>query len=264
MFKDFWQALYINEAGTLETSFTDHYLGHVRRKINFRLRLNKQFKYVETGSLSQYDKKLFLADLQAINWKYILDGCNNDPTRMAELFSSAFSSILDVHAPLKCRRMSKKSTPWITYKVKQLMRERDRLKNRATMDSTLWPSYKVLRNKVTNELCKCVQQYYHKIVKENCNDPKEMWKTVNKVLNKDSASSAIPIVNFQDRVLDRPNEIAKAFNEHFVTVGPKLASSIDHKANDDPLKYLKGTDENVLNFNSQRLMLTISRRLLWL
>ena len=90
--------------------------------------------------------------------------------------------------------------------------------------------------KVTNDFRKCVQQYYHTIVKDHCNEPKEMWKTVTKVLTKDSASSTIPIVNFQDRVLDHPNEIAKAFNEHFVTVGPKLASSIDHKANDDPLK----------------------------
>ena len=44
------------------------------------------------------------------------------------------------------------------------------------------------------------------------------------------------------RVLDRLNEIAKACSEYFVTVGPKLASGIDHKADDDPLKYLKGTD----------------------
>ena len=63
------------------------------------------------------------------------------------------------------------------------------------MDSTLWSSYKVLRNKVTIELRKCVQQYYHAIVKENCNDPKEIWRTVNKVLNKDSTSSPIPTVN---------------------------------------------------------------------
>ena len=97
-------------------------------------------------------------------------------------------------------------------------------------------------------LRKCVQQCYHTIVKDNCNDPQEMWKTVNTVLNKDSASSNIPTVNFQHRVLDRPNEIAKTFNEHFVTVGPKLASSIDHKADDDPLKYLKGTDENMAKF----------------
>ena len=97
------------------------------------------------------------------------------------------------------------------------------------MDSTLWPNYKVLRNEVTTELRKYVQQYYHTIAKENCNDPKEMWRTVNKVLNKDSASPPIPIVNFQEWVLVRSNEIVKAFNEHFVTVGPKLAGSIRPK-----------------------------------
>ena len=68
----------------------------------------------------------------------------------------------------------------------------------------MWPSYKVLRNKITIELRKCVQQYHHTIVKDNCNDPKEMWKTVNKVLNKDPAVSPIPTVNYQVRVLDQP------------------------------------------------------------
>ena len=52
-----------------------------------------------------------------------------------------------MHAPLKRRRIYTKSTRWITYKVKQLMRERDRLKNRAAMDKNLWLSYKLLRNK---------------------------------------------------------------------------------------------------------------------
>ena len=71
----------------------------------------------------------------------------------------------------------------------------------------------------------CVQQYYHAIIEENSNDPKEMWRTINKVLNKDSPSS-FSAVNFQGQRLDRPNEIAEAFNEHFVTIGPKLASNI--------------------------------------
>ena len=150
---------YIIEAGTLETSFTDHYLVFARRKINARSRLNKKVSFVETRSLSNYDKNLFLADLQSIDWTDVFDGCTNDPDRMADTFSCIFSSVLDVHAPLKRRRISKKSTPWFTPQVKQLMRERDQLKTRALNDSTLWPRYKALRNKVTYELRNCVQQY---------------------------------------------------------------------------------------------------------
>ena len=54
---------YVIEAGTLQTSFTDHYLAFARRKVNARSRLNKNVRFVETRSLSSYDKNLFLADL---------------------------------------------------------------------------------------------------------------------------------------------------------------------------------------------------------
>ena len=189
-----------------------------RRKINARSRLNKKVSFVKTRSLSNYDKNLFVAYLQKIDWTDVFDGCTNDPARMAGTFSRTFSSVLDVHAPLKRRRISKKSTPWITPQVKQLTRERDQLKTRATNNSTLWPQYKVLRNKVTYELRNCVQQYYHTIIEENSSDPKEMWRTINKVLNEDAPSTSFTAVNFQGQRLDRPNEIPEAFNEHFVTL----------------------------------------------
>ena len=218
---------YLIEAGTLETSFTDHYLVFARRKIDARSRLNEKVRFVETRTLLNYDKDLFLADLQSIDWTDVSDGCTNDLARMADTFSRIFSSVLEVHAPLKRRRISKKSTPWIKPQVKRLMRERDQLKTRATNDSTLWPQYKVLRNKVTNELPNCVQKYYHTIIEENSNDPKEIWRTMNKVFNKDAPSTFFTAVNFQGQRLDRLNEIAEAFNEYFVTIGPKRASSIE-------------------------------------
>ena len=178
---------------------------------------------------------------------------------MADTFSCIFSSVLDVHAPLKRRRISKKSTPWITPKVKQLMRERDQLKTRATIDSTLWPRYKALRNKVTYELRNCVQQYYHAIIEENSNDPKEMWRAINKVLNKDSPSS-FSAVNFQGQRLDRPNKVAEAFNEHFVTIGPKLASNIEQKPDDNPLKYLEENNENSPKFQFKQVEASYVRK----
>ena len=124
---------------------------------------------------------------------------------------------------------------------------------RATNDSTLCPQYKVLRNKVTNELRNCVQQYYHTVIEENSSDPKEMWRTINKVLNKDAPSTSFTAVNFQGQILDRPNEKAEAFNEHFVTVCPKLASSIEQRPYDNPLKYLGEINENSLKFNFKQV-----------
>ena len=130
------------------------------------------------------------------------------------------------------------------------MREHGQLKTRAAEDNTLWPRYKVLRNKVTYELRNCVQQYYHTIIEENSSDPKEMWKTINKVLNKGNPSTSFTAVNFQGQRLDRPNEIAEAFNEHFVTICPKLASSIEEKPDDNPLKYLEESNRNAPKFQT--------------
>ena len=79
-----------------------------------------------------------------------------------------------------------------------------------------------------------------------------MWRTINKVLNKDSPSS-FSAVNFQGQRLDRPNEIAEAFNEHFVTIGPKLASNIEQKPDDNPLKYLEENNENSPKFQFKQV-----------
>ena len=40
------------------------------------------------------------------------------------------------------------------------------------------------------------------------------------------------------------NQIAEKLNEHFVSIGPKLASKLEAKPDDDPIKYLHPTDSN--------------------
>ena len=50
----------------------------------------------------------------------------------------------------------------------------------------MWPRYKKHRN-VTTKLCKSVVAYYKSLVDQASYNPKEMWKKLNKVLNKDKA-----------------------------------------------------------------------------
>ena len=65
-----------------------------------------------------------------------------------------------------------------------------------------------------------------------------MWKTVNKVLNKDKARIFPSSLTFNDKHIEKPTEVAEAFNYHFATIGPKLASKVRSKAADDHLQYL--------------------------
>ena len=43
---------------------------------------------------------------------------------------------------------------------------------------------------------------------------------------------------FENQLVEKPTEIAKAFNINFTTIGLKLAEKVETKESDDPLKYL--------------------------
>ena len=58
--------------------------------------------------------------------------------------------------------------------------------------------------------------------------------------------------------IEKQKGIAEAFNNHFITIGPKLAEKIETKESDNLLKYF--TNENAPtspNFEFQPILLTL-------
>lgn len=60
-------------------------------------------------------------------------------------------SLLEMHAPLKHRKITSHHTPWITIEIKNLMKEHDLAKKRSEKDASYWSDNKKLLNKVTAE-----------------------------------------------------------------------------------------------------------------
>ena len=118
-----------------------------------------------------------------------------------------------------------------------MIHERDRTKKRADKDRSLWPKYKRLRNKVTGELRRVIESYFCNLIDENSNNPKEMWKTINKVVNKSQCSTTPRSVTYDGQHIENQKGIEEAFNNHFITIGPKRAEKIETKESDSPLKY---------------------------
>ena len=67
------------------------------------------------------------------------------------------------------------------------------------------------------------------------NNPKAMWKTINKVLQKNSNHTVTQNIILEGTELKSASQISEAFNKHFTTVGPKLAEKIEIQPSDDPL-----------------------------
>ena len=169
---------------------------------------------------------------------------SDNPSEMARIFHQIFEHLLNFHAPLKKRKVRNEYSPWITSDIKRSMEERDRMKKLASKDPNLWPKYKILRNKVTNRIRLSVTNYFQELVNKNKNDPKKMWKTIDKILHKTSGTTAISELKDGDTIVKGQNQIAEKLNEHFISIGPKLASKLEVKPDDDPIKYLHPTNSN--------------------
>ena len=89
----------------------------------------------------------------------------------------------DPDAPVLTRRVRRRSLPWITPTIKDLMKQRDyhHKKTVHTNNELHWSSYKRLRNAVAMKLRKEKASYYSKRFCEK-QDSRELWKTLNKLL----------------------------------------------------------------------------------
>ena len=167
---------------------------------------------------------------------------------MAYFFQEIFESILDIHAPLKKRRVRSENVPWLNQSIRNLMKESDLAKKFTLKSPEEWSVFKQLRNKVTKEIKVAIETHYRGLIEENKDNPKKTWKTINRMLDKSPQSITTSCLDVEGNRITKEADIAEALNQHFVTVGPKLAGKIEQRTNDDPLKYVV-KQSSVMKFN---------------
>ena len=73
-----------------------------------------------------------------------------------------------------------------------------------------------------------------------------MWKTINKVLDKNTNSDIPSSLEFEGKRLTREPDILEAFNHHFTSIGPKLAQKIEVRSDDDCLQNITTESNNMI------------------
>ena len=99
----------------------------------------------------------------------------------------------------------------------------------------LWSNYK-LCNEVTSKIRYSIEEHYSNLIKQHKDNPKEMWKTVDKVWSRATATTTISGLNLCRKKITDGRCMAEVANHHFTTVGPKLAAQTKLVTSDDPLK----------------------------
>ena len=109
-----------------------------------------------------------------------------------------------------------------------MMHLRDRLKIKAIRsgDAIDWNNFKRACNNVNNAIKKAKKSYYLKSFSACDGNSHKTWDIINDVTGCKSEVAIINELEFEDKKLTDPTEIAEGFNKFFAEIGPKLSKNI--------------------------------------
>ena len=86
------------------------------------------------------------------------------------------------------------------------------------------------------------QANYQNSFNEHTGDSRKTWQTINELTSRKSGKTSVTPLKINGLTITDTREISNEFNDHFSTIGPKLASEID-SGSGDYQRYLTRTDK---------------------
>jgi hypothetical protein len=84
---------------------------------------------------------------------------------------------------------------------------------------------------VNNEINLAKQRYYKEAFHECVGNPRKTWGVLNELTSRKSKSSFVNEIKCEGVLIADSSDLTESFNDHFVTVGPKLADEISTSVN---------------------------------
>ena len=208
--------------GVSEFCFSDHSATHCQIPITAATSSPSRIKKT-IRKISAINTDNFSSDIRASSL-YI--NPENTLSSFCHQFDSIISAILDKHAPLKqitCRAQPTK--PFITPDILLQKKERSRLESIFRLDNSDENKYLYNRQAalVHKMVAKSKSNYFKKLINDNMNKPKELWKAMDSLLSRNIPKS-LPTAH-------SPSALATSFLNFFNDKITNLCSSIPPSAN---------------------------------
>lgn len=185
-------------------------------------------------------------DLSKEQWREIFSV--EDANLSYQNFLHKLSFYIDKNMPfIKKKDNISIKQPWITQGLMQSILTRNRLYKISLRKPTAQNKdrYKHYRNRLTTLIRVSRKRYYSNKIESNQGNVKVLWQTINDLLKTKKKVCSDIIVENGNEITD-PHSIATAFNNFFVNIGPRLASTIH--TNENFKDYLSDANENSLFF----------------
>ena len=212
------------ETKVIPVSISDHDL------IYATLKLKKERSkpvYVPVRSFKHYDTEAFLKDMFQVPWP-VIDTFDNVEDSL-DAFNLLFNEVLDNHAPIRNIKVRNRPCPFMTEKIRSLMKIRDKWRKlaRKTNDPLHWSGYKTRKREVKRELRLAEREFVADQIKNNPNNARCLWKTIRSCIpNKSACRRSFT----KDDIL-----VANEFNTFFSSIGQTTIEKVKLLA--DECKY---------------------------
>ena len=135
---------------------------------------------------------------------------------------------MNKHAPVSNIKMKGNNLPYITAEVIQLARQCYYLRKKAdnTGSKYLRQAFQQIEYKITHKAKKLRSEYHSAKIAENQGDIKATWKVLKEVMKMESKQSNFSVISGNKEDITDEQEISEMFDDHFFSLGGKLASDI--------------------------------------
>ena len=212
-------------SGVKNWNISDHELVHVTRK--------KESPPVKKSSFigrlyKNYDKIYFQQMISNHDWTDFTSA--DSPDLAWSIMKETIEGVIDRMCPLKLIKIKKVKKDWVSQELLEQITLKDHLlaKAKRTNKPEDWARARKIRNDTNLWAKKAKSEYIKKQLDNNLNDHKMFWRSIKNIIpNQKQQSQHISLID-EISNLTVPDELtANYINEHFATIGPKLAQNLN-------------------------------------
>ena len=220
---------------TFETGESDfHKMIYTVFKTTFKKLPPKLIKY-------RCYKKFVKADFE----RELLENLNEVQNLDYSAFQEIFESILEKHAPTKCKLLRGNNKPFMNRDLRNAIATRSRLWNIyiSTKSASDLLRYKKQRNFVKSLNFKTKRAYFRNLKPESLDMTKKFWKTFKVFFSDKMKSSDEIILVEKEQIISKDDETVTIFNDYFSTLVTKLKIK---QCPDDQVPLIEGPIDHAL------------------
>ena len=233
-----------HRSGIIITDISDHFPVIYTSEMNINHFTNAVFK--RRRPIKKEHFAIIEEEWRSLNWDCLTTKTLTDAF---DIFHTLLISTLNKYAPITERNTHKHNyLPWLTKALRKSIHKKAQLYKQSLKHPKDHPkckkylTYKTCLNKV---LRTAKNSYYYNQLKENCNNTKKTWKTINSMIKKTNNKQDIKEILHNGTTYNSNYEIAEQFNKYFSTVGSNQAAQIATQTSSAPPPPISANEQSL-------------------